>query len=761
MPNATARFQNFAKEAAALELEEACAREAIHLPGAVQPHGALLVLSAEAGAVAAGPILQASVNVASLLGASRDPLEAPCTLADALGDLGRRLAEELEQWLAADDQLPFTRTLTLGDGEPVATHAHRMNDLLILEIEPIGANPVSSDDLAPDLQTALAELNNARSLEELFDRCARRVRALTGFDRVLIYQFDADANGTVVAEDRNDRLPSYLDLRFPASDIPRQARELYRLNRLRLIPDSAYQPAPIRSAPGIEGRAPLDLSHSTLRSVSGVHLEYMRNMGTAASMSISILVDGALWGLISCHHLEPRWAPPSVRRACDFLGQIFAMQIASRLRAQETAERLRLKSHQSRLIADIANAQQKYPEGLRRSPIDWLGVTNAEGAAISQAGDVVEVGASPGPAAVRAIVAWLQRQGSPEIFASDRFSLPELTDEAQGLACGLLAVATSRLHADYVLWFRPEVVRTVRWGGEPTKQMDGDARLHPRRSFSLWREQVRGRARPWGEAEIESAQELRSAILSIVLRRAEEMAVLAGELQRSNEELESFAYSVSHDLRAPFRHIVGYAELLGEREEALDDKSRHYLHNIADAARMAGRLVDDLLKFSQMGRAALNSKPVAMHELVANARRTLETDCAGRVVEWEIGPLPSVLGDAAMLRQVWLNLLDNAVKYTRLRPVARIQVQGAIKGGFAHFEVRDNGVGFDVSYRDKLFGVFQRLHRMEDFEGTGIGLAIVKRIVDRHGGQVFADSKLGEGATFAFTIPVLEGEQNA
>lgn len=486
----------------------------------------------------------------------------------------------------------------------------------------------------------------------------------------------------------------------------------------------------------------------------------MRNMGTRASMSISIIVDGALWGLISCHHADARWVPPAVRQACDFLGQIFAMQIASRVRAQDTAHRLQLKSHQTSLIADVATAQQRYREGLRRNPTDWLGVTNAAGAAISTGGEVIEVGASPGAAAVQAIVRWLERQGAPEVFASDSFKLAELSEEAQSLACGLLAVSISGLHADYVLWFRPEFVRTVRWGGEPAKRLDADMRPSPRRSFSLWKELVRGRAEGWSEAEIESAQELRSAILSIVLRRAEELAELAEELQRTNEELESFAYSISHDLRAPFRHIVGYAELLRERESTLDTKSRHYLYNIADAARMAGRLVDDLLNFSQMGRAALQMKTVQMGQLVADVRRSLENDLQGRRVEWRVEALPSVYGDAMMLRQVWANLLDNAIKYTRSRDLAEITIRARLEGELARFEIVDNGVGFDPAYRDKLFGVFQRLHRMEDFEGTGIGLAIVKRIVDRHGGQVFADSELGKGACFAFTIPTGEGLQN-
>lgn len=744
---------------------EMCAQEPIHIPGAIQPHGALLAFAAD-DPLPGASVRWASENLHTVFSLTA-PLRAGSTLADLFGSEGASLAEELEQWRNRGDPA-FSRRITLGGNEPVSALAHRSKGRLILELEPLGANPVTSDDLARDMQAALAEMNAAPTLQALFEAAVRPVRVLTGFNRVLVYRFDAEAHGTVVAEHGDGVLPSYLDLRFPASDIPAQARELYRLNRLRLIPDALYQPVAIvpAAAGAAAGEEPLDLSFSILRSVSPVHLEYMRNMGTAASMSISVVVEGRLWGLISCHHAQPRWAPPAVRQACDFLGQIFAMQIAARERALDADYRLDLKNRQSRLLANLAGAQQRYAEQLERCPDDWLGVADADGAAIVSGGEVRVGGLAPKDADIQLLARWLQKHGSPETFADDRFDLRQAAADLQttvsaetsaALASGVLAVSISRLHPDYLIWFRTEVVRTVRWGGEPAKPQDAEGHLHPRRSFSLWKEQVRGRAKPWTPAEIESAQELKQAILSFVLRRAEELAELSEELQRSNEELESFAYSVSHDLRAPFRHIVGFAELLGEREGGLDAKSRHYLNNIAEAARTAGRLVDDLLNFSQMGRSAMHKKQVDMGRLVADVRRLLERDCAGRSVEWRVGELPPAPGDGAMLRQVWLNLLDNALKYTRPRAQAIIEVLGRVEGNLAVYEVRDNGVGFDAAYRDKLFGVFQRLHRMEEFEGTGIGLAIVKRIVSRHGGDVTAESVLGQGARFTFTVPVQFG----
>ncbi|GHA37884.1 histidine kinase [Devosia pacifica] len=714
-----------------------CAAEPIRVPGGIQPHGALLVIGP------GGRIIQRSANAAEFL-------DGEVTKLDELPDV-------VGEW-ANSDTSTLLQSISYRDRN-FQVSGHRSDQGLIVEFEsPPDDEAAALDKIYPRLQSLADAIGQIEDLGEVAQIVTDEVRDIIGYDRVMVYSFDRDWHGTVIAESLGGALESYLDLRFPASDIPAQARELYRTNPLRIIPDANYEPVPLDPVLNPTDGRPLDLSFAGLRSVSPIHLQYMRNMGTYASMSVSIIVDDQLWGLISCHSLESKRVSPQVRAACNFIAKLASLRISSVVRGAHAARRIELKRQETELVARLSAARD-IPEALAQNGRPWLALTGATGAAVVTEKSVRTAGAVPPLDTLVRLADWLGGQEINGVFATEHLGDhwaegADVTDTASGL----LAIPISQLHPSFVMWFRPEVVSTVTWGGDPRKPMDAKT-LTPRTSFAQWKQEVTGTSVPWTNAETESADDFRNALLNFILLRAEERAELSNELERSNKELESFSYSVSHDLRAPFRHIVGFAELLMERERNLDEKSRHYLQNITDAALSAGRLVDDLLSFSQLGRARVEKSRVDMNKLVSEVQRSLEPDINGRNVRWDVGDLPRAFGDGSLLRQALHNLVDNALKYSQNRDPAVIRISGDVEGNTVRYEIADNGVGFDMTYVEKLFGVFQRLHRVEDFPGTGIGLALVKRIVDRHGGRVEARGKVNEGAVFSILLPLTDKER--
>ena len=739
----------YTSETVELDLS-ACAREPIHTPGAIQPYGVLLVVDDTTLTV-----IERAVSQPGILEDFGEPLGQPldAVLGGALAGARANIA------LLERDASAFLGTFALGRNGTHHAFAHRNGGRLIIELEAsVEGEPGSLEDLYPSIRRFMAAIERIPTTREMCEIAAGYVRELTGFDRTLIYQFDAEWNGAVLAEDRNDVLPSYMDLRFPESDIPAQARALYQRNRIRLIADCNYQPVALVREAQAAAQPPTDLSLSTLRSVSPVHLQYMRNMGTGASMSISLLREGELWGLISCHNAQPKRVPYHVRTACEFIGQILSLQISLKERAQVVEERVARRAIQVRLLGRMAG-DEDFMAALGRDQASLLALTRSSGAAIVHRGESILLGECPSRAQVMLLVQWLTAQQiEGDLYCTDRLPLVwTAADAFADVASGVLAISISQLHDSFVLWFRPEVVRTVSWGGDPRKPNDSRA-LTPRTSFEGWKETVRRQSLPWDEVDSDAALELRAAIVDIVLRKAEEMAELNEQLLRSNKELEAFSYSVSHDLRAPFRHIVGYSELLGSSaEERLNDSEKRFLATIVESAKSAGTLVDDLLSFSQMGRSTLGQITIDMRALAEDVRYKLDMEYSGRSIRWTVPPLPRIDGDPAMLRLVWQNLLANAIKFTRDTPDPHIEVGHERTDSEDIFFVRDNGCGFDMRYVDKLFGVFQRLHHTEEYEGTGIGLANVRRIVGRHGGRTWAEGQLGVGATFFFSIPLFNG----
>lgn len=641
---------------------------------------------------------------------------------------------------------------------------HRLEDAIVLELEPKKAKGKTDFfDFYQQVKGTITRIQQAPTLLDMSQIVVKEVRRITGFDRVMVYRFDPDGAGSVIAEDTNQEA-SYLNLHYPASDIPKQARQLYTLNWLRLIPTTSYQPVTLIPATNPFTNQPLDLSLSVLRSVSPIHLEYLQNMGVDASMSISLMHDQKLWGLIACHHLSPKYVPYNIRTICEFIGQVMSVELTNKAASEEIDYKMQLKSLQTQFVEALSQAEYLL-DGMMQLKFQLLNLVNATGVVSCRGNQYFQVGETPSEEAVHALLDWIKPQLDRSLFETRSLSKHYPAAESfKAIASGVLALEISKVHRNYILWFRPEVMQTVKWAGNPNKPVevltDGSLRMSPRQSFDLWQETVQGCAVPWKPCEIEAVAELRSLIVGVVLRQADELSAMNFELQRSNEDLDSFAYIASHDLKEPLRGIHNYANFLMEDyEEVLDDDGIAKLQTLVRLTQRMEDLIDSLLHFSRLGRTELMWQTVNLDELVHQTIATLTIARPQNEVEFRIPqPLPSIKGDLAQVNELLTNLISNAIKYND-KASKWIEI-GFIAGNEEDsdlypltFYVRDNGIGILQEHLDKIFQIFRHLHGRDDFSGgTGVGLTIARKIVERHGGRIWVESTPAQGSTFYFTL---------
>jgi light-regulated signal transduction histidine kinase (bacteriophytochrome) len=485
-----------------------CEREQIHLAASVQPFGALLLVR-EADQV----IVQASANASAFLGADATPGRSLETLP---GDLAARIDEQLAAPL---DDMPAAISCRIGD--PAAA----FNGLLhrppgggvVVELE----RPGPPLDLLDGFQDMVRGILAAPSRQALCDETTRIFREVAGYDRVMLYTFDEEGHGQVVSEWRQPELEAFLGNRYPATDIPQIARRLYERNRVRILVDVGYQPVPLQPRLSPMTGEDLDMSLCVLRSVSPIHIQYLKNMGVRATLVASLVVGGRLWGLVSCHHYSPRLLSYPVRALCELLAETVAARIAALESFERGQAEIAVRRLEQSMIAAIAR-KGDWQAALLDSPRSILEPLDARGAALLFEGEVRTVGEVPGTLRLREIGAWLDRQPRTPVFATASFALD--APQFAGLtpvASGIVAACLSDEPGDYLVWFRPERVRTDTWGGNPFKSMvigDNPLDLSPRRSFAQWHQLVEGTSDPWTEADLAAARLVAESVADVVLQ---------------------------------------------------------------------------------------------------------------------------------------------------------------------------------------------------------------------------------------------------
>ncbi|WP_456254763.1 ATP-binding protein [Pseudomonas iridis] len=735
------------------ELLANCADEPIRFPGAIQPHGLLLTLSEPAL-----EIIQISANVETLLGRAPEALIGQ-PLVDLLGEVHTAQVREALQQAAFFDAPRLYLHL---NGTAFEGLLHRHQGVLILELEIHVENfqPRNVAGSQTNLGRMLQRLQAATTLQALYDISVKEIQAITGYDRVLIYRFEEEGHGQVIAEASDPSMEVFNGLFFPASDIPEQARELYRTNWLRIIPDADYQPVPLVPKLRPDTQTPLDLSFATLRSVSPIHCQYMKNMGVLSSMSISLLKGDKLWGLISCGNRQPLHVPHELRTACQTIGQVLSLQIS----AMEALEVSRQREEKVEALALLNQAMIDSPQnvfdGLANQPQVLMALADAGGVAIIEDKQLHRYGNCPEPEDIRALHKWLQESAEP-VFASHHLaSVYPPAAQYPHVASGVLAMSLPKPVDNGVLWFRAEVKENINWSGDPRKPLDlensdSGMRLRPRTSFEIWKVEMAGISAKWSHGDLFAANDLRRSALENDLAR---QVRREQEAVRARDELVAV---VSHDLRNPMTVI---SMLCGMMQKAFSSDGPHTSRRISTAIdtmqQAAGRmntLLEDLLDTSKIdaGRYSITPQKLDVSQMFEEAQALLAPLALDKDISISFAADPDlrIHADPERLFQVLSNLVGNAIKFTpRLGSVG---VHAKSVGNEIVFIVRDSGEGIP---KEHLPHVFDRYWTVKEGNptGTGLGLYISQGIVEAHGGQIFADSEPGQGSEFRFTVPRLD-----
>ncbi|RYZ23554.1 MAG: GAF domain-containing protein [Chitinophagaceae bacterium] len=739
-----------------------CESEPIHIPGSIQPQGVLLGLDP------AGVIRYCSTNVSGFFNA-----EPAALLSRPLAEVHPELYTLMKDALVAGGDLSRPSRIETA-GRPWDVFGCSNGDgVFVLELEHAVPADVPMDALFDQTAEFVTHIGRSRSLQELCQRVADQTRAITGYDRVMVYRFDKDYNGEVYAESRDAALEPFVGLHYPHTDIPVQARELYLRNLLRLIADVSYEPVPLLT---VEGTPPeLDLGMARLRSVSPIHIQYLKNMGVGATLTISLVSEGRLWGLISCHHRTPKHLGHLQRKAALLQGLFLSSQINVRQVAEEYEVHQSVEAHLQQLLFAIGQEGDFAHRFNGLSSL--LPVANASGVALLHQGKLYQKGLTPPPERTKHLLQWLADSYSGVQFVSENLAshYPD-GGRVAAEASGILYHKLGDPRREAIIWFREERERTINWAGNPheaVKRSPVTNVLTPRSSFELYREQVRQHSQPWRVSEVNAATRFAAALQNLFHLehlKAEEAnhRVLNEKLVKANEELANINWITTHDLKEPIRKILVFASrVMDEEGRSLSDNIVHSLARIQQSAQRMRSLVEDLMAYRLLDSTETPFVPTDLNDVVGGILDDYADELSAKGIRVIQDPLPVLPMIPYQARQLFSNLIANAIKFSAEEKGGLLELRCAVApaGTFRHptrpstgdfylIRVRDTGIGFDPAQSSRIFNIFYRLHDSSSlYTGTGIGLAICKRITENHGGFITAAGEPNEGATFSIYLP--------
>ncbi|WP_343686731.1 ATP-binding protein [Chryseobacterium gleum] len=722
-----------------------CHEEPIHIPGSIQSFGYLIGIDAELHT-----ITFFSRNISDLfkIGNSEELFGRKLTdfQESFQGIIDSEIYTSLDKFTRRSNETYFDKIFI--NGKEYHFSVFRSELYIFLEFEAVLINP---NKRISNKYDNFYIIDNEK---ELWNHLLETLSKVVNYDRMMVYKFMMDGSGKVIAEKKNENMESFLGLHYPESDIPKQARNLYLKKRKRIFSNVYADTVPVLS------KSPdhIDLTFSASRAMSPVHGQYLKNSGVASSFSVSIIIDDHLWGLVTCQNVEPKHIDLEDRVQAGIFTALAANAYSSFKSKSELNYRLELNEKMSQLKTEFLKHNILF-DSLIECKEEIRNLPEADGLAIVSEENVITDGSTPDLESINRIVKWALDTTTERIYVSRSF----LKDRGEELglsenAAGIIIYFIEREKNEMLIWFRKEFDEHINWAGNPEKTIsvfsqNGEEKqmISPRTSFRIFTENIKGHSKRWNSRNISAVQAVRDLILETSHKNYNAIKRLNDELKKVNEELDSFSYTISHDLGTPLTVMKLNAQMLLGNLTDDSGKSKTKINTIIEEIDNMAEMMHDVLQLSRAKYSEIqleNLKTVHTIEKISeNAKMTYGSPNSEIIIK----ECPDVLADKTLLHQVFLNIINNAVKYSSHKDVPKVEIEGTEDGQTIIYRISDNGIGIPEEEKHKMFKIFNRMDNAKKFKGNGVGLSIVHRIMKRIGGNVDYESN-NEGTSFILTF---------
>jgi len=722
-----------------------CHEEPIHIPGYIQSFGYLIGIDAESHS-----ITFFSENIINIFDIEAYDVLFGKKITDFpklfQSIISSDIFESLDHLTRRENETYFDK-ISIGD-KKFHFSIFKNNNCIFLEFEEVLENPHKR------ITNKYDNFYIIDNEQEIWNQLLTTLCSIIRYDRIMVYKFMSDGSGKVIAEKTNENLESYLGLHYPESDIPRQARELYKKKRKRIFSNVHSEPVKLVS----RSKEDIDLTFVASRAMSPIHGQYIKNSGAASSFSISIIIDDVLWGLVTCQHSEPKHIDLEDRVQSGIFTVLAANAYSSFKYKKELKYRVDLSVKASQLKSEFLKHNTLF-ESLVENKSDIRNLPEADGLAVVSENYIVTDGITPDQDIIQKIVSWAKNNTDENIFISRSF----LKDHGAELglnekSAGLIIYFVERGKNEVLIWFRKEFDEHINWAGNPEKKIEvfsqnGEEKkiVSPRTSFEVFKEEIKGISKRWNSTNEIAVQAIRDVILETSHKQYITIKKLNEQLKKVNEELDSFSYTISHDLGTPLTVMKLNAQMLMKSLAETSEKNKYKINSIIEEIDGMAEMMHDVLQLSRAKHSEIQLENIetkhTIQKITENAKLTFESPRSEVIIK----ECPAVLADKTMLHQVFLNVINNAVKYSSNQEQPKVEIEGTEEGDAIVYRITDNGIGIPEEEKHRMFKIFNRMDNARKFKGNGIGLSIVYRIMNRIGGSVDYESSK-EGTCFILTF---------